>query len=665
MKTVLVKSVRLEGPASYDVRMLQITYVVGSIPTAHVVVATGYSLNTRKTVAFSAAGDLESKLWRIVVSTSESTTTVFMGYITTVTRGSSFNPLGSSLTYTLQMVGVHSRLGRYGGRSIQYFAPGNYAATLGHTATGCADVLPGDDVVDSAGWIAADAFGVLLPTVKRALWWIYGSCVKQNGADKPIPGTSTDALKADLDALLQEPNGLTIREEITALHSDAKIMLPVSLITWFTDKFAQQTVLDLLSNIFSPGYLMLELLPRLDHFEINGGIPWKKQPDITLSKNDILAIEDVTVLKTGKLVPEAVSVLVNSSSTTGEEVTSAIASYPPLAGGPDVRGGSVQMVTVPSWLLDLDKVNLGYGNKPDISANTTVKIKNQEKTPEGIASESFFSLGTLLAKAYFGMIRNRDKVISVTVPWFNLSYLQKVGYIMELTGIEQVPEGGLGSVFGRIQTVQLSMNMEPTKAACSLSISLSHVRSSDLNDKYALDAHPIWQGKSETKAAATTQARPGAIPSVSGTAGAAESGAGIAPSSGSDVKSRGAEEMSSSAKKSEKSKNNVVIDMSNYSPPAKTAAASASRGQKAMSKAAAYKQHMMETHSITHYGNTPSPVKNYGQALVPVTHSGCNPPPIKNYGQSPMPAIYSGRNPPSIKNSGRVPPPATHSGLAL
>jgi len=492
--TVLVKAVQLVGPAVYHITYMDINYGLNNVPTAQVIVSVGYNARSKEVVKFNLTDQQEDQIWQIQLQTATDTFVVFKGYIKTVTVDTKLSVVGSAIRYIVTLTGIHSKLNKYGGKNLQYFAPGCVAGdTHARTSTGCVSYLPNDSTSDAATAIFTNALGVLAPTIRQAIWWSYGSCLNEVSVLSPITGSSTEELKNDLETLFKDPANLTIRPEITSLYTDGYTGLPDAVIFWTADQFTSNTVLEILFSMFTPERLLLNLAPRVDCFEVVSGLPWGKNPDIVLNKKDLLSVKNAVVLKTGQNVPEAIAVLVNN--TMSYEANRAgfaktIVTYPYSTIGTETRGGSVQLVTVPAWLLDLDKIELKYG--PKGGAGETVKIKNQEQSPEGIASESVMSLGSMLAKAYFGFIRNSDVMLEVRVPWYRLDLLNKVGQVVKIEDMETVPAGGLGTVYGVLRSVQLNMAVATDSATISLTLVLANVRNEDLNNKYALEEHPIW-----------------------------------------------------------------------------------------------------------------------------------------------------------------------------
>jgi hypothetical protein len=508
MKTVLVKSLKMSGGGNtYDLSSMNLTMSVGQVPDCSVTVITGYNLYTKKTMEFSDSG--KETVYTIDIETGDGTTTLFKGYIQSVGKASGSNPVnGSSATTSVTLTGVQSKLMKYGGSNYSYYSTTGTPQET--TPSGCADIVVGDNPKSDKLVDATNPFTSMRSCILDTLQITYGYCI----GDKP-------QVRKDLDAIIKDPLNIRLSPDFNKANKEELIQTRVTdaLESLTMDRFAGANMLEVLFATVSSDLFMLQLVPRLETMEILPVLPWFKKEQITVDKSGLINIQMNTVLKNIRRKPDMIAViLTNSNSSTGNDPTGYLGvTYPLSSEEGSKSGGAVQKITMPEWLVGVEDV--------DVSANKDVqgdvRVQDQADKKDGTVPD--VNMAQLFAKAYFGSVYNNDTSLSLVVPWYQFSLLFQTGYVIRVKGIETVPENGVGTFFGRLSSVVLTINGSPSSASCAMRLVVNNIRSEEQNSQFGLEEHPLYKtGPAEGSGAANQMV---------GTAAGQSGNSGVGPKS--------------------------------------------------------------------------------------------------------------------------------------
>ena len=485
MKTVLVESLKLTGgDQDYDISSVGLNMTVGAVPTCNVQVITGYNMTTGSTISFSDSG--AETIYSVEIGIGgEGTTTLFKGYINSVSKSSSQNVMGGSAqSVSISLIGVQARLMKYGGSNFAYFGPGGPTGYF--PSTGCQHDPVSSVSTDNQIVYAPDPTVGMKACMIDVLAETYGYCIAQD------PGTAEEsAIFKDLDELISDPWEVKLSSAFTAAPNSSIQQVKIALESLVRDRYGGTNMLNVLFSLMSPEMFMIQLAPRLDTMEMLPTLPWMKNPTITVDKQSVIAVQATSLLKNIRRKPDMIGVVLtddqNSSGVPPTPVKAAL--YPPtLEGTSAADGGTVQIVTLPDWLVGIEVTGVA-GNK---DANKDARILGQTEPGQPVQTPM---MADLLAKAYFGATFNHDRAVSLVVPWYQFDFLYSTGYVIKVTNMETVPEGGTGTFYGRLASVSLNIQGNPSRASCSMKLGINNLRSEAQNELWALETNPIYDYK--------------------------------------------------------------------------------------------------------------------------------------------------------------------------
>lgn len=235
--------------------------------------------------------------------------------------------------------------------------------------------------------------------------------------------------------------------------------------------------------------LFMNIVPMpCGKMDIIPAFPWFKETVGTVRRADILQLRDSTRLSPATEDLDAVIVPMIFRSEDGQTNDEGFQTWPEDKDTP--VAGTFKVVHVPQWLSPyLDEYRSTGKKSPDLKNNKTNK---NTKNNIDDKNEQYEIVGKIVAKAFFAELKNQGVMVSATVPWHRLEFLDALGYLMKIEQPIYDQSNEREDLYGYLSSASLKVQSTPGGSKAAMNLTFTHVRGEAVHNEFALDEHPVY-----------------------------------------------------------------------------------------------------------------------------------------------------------------------------
>lgn len=231
--------------------------------------------------------------------------------------------------------------------------------------------------------------------------------------------------------------------------------------------------------------LLMNLVPLTNgKMDMIPAFPWGKETIGLLKRSDVLDLTEATSIDTLAATVDAVFVPLLFG-----DIAAQFAEYPETDG---TVAGFARVVQMPEWINPFsDKMNRERALK-EAPTDGSKKTKTGKLKPEKIdeMQDNAETIAGGMAQAYFNELKNSGVKMAVKVPWYRLEFFDALGYLIEIEQPHEDDEEG--NLLGMISAVEFKASSTTAGTQASMHVTMTHVRSDELQESVALDEHPLY-----------------------------------------------------------------------------------------------------------------------------------------------------------------------------
>jgi hypothetical protein len=477
-----------EGGATYGVTDFRVTWTINAIPVADVTLALGVLVGQKTVTKFLTSRDRLTGRYYLEASVNGEELELFGGYISGVTQVKNNNAMSGQMRIRVTLVGLAAALQGMAIQGYKYFSTKDDLVGFTSGAAGNPVVSTPEELYGRILGETSLEQAVSIPEVL-----VESSVFLQNVTESGATGEQSWSEHLIREIII--PDDVSLRAIVVQNDMGPKLIFEqIYNLYWksYQNTNAWQAL------VATANFFFLAVVPRDTGHLITPAFFWKKEPEWVLGPSEVLSVQrnDNTSVYYDGIDGVAVALPVPTSSTPA--LNQGYVTYP-TSDKMTVASGRVRVVnTLPPWLCGAILVSstgeiVGEGEKSDEGADQA--LKKPEATPSDTDGKD---LGDIYAKLAFASASGASTTMQLEVRWdIILDFINMVGYLIKVEKLGKDNTEGPQEFYGALTSVTFSGRCSATESAnLSLVLGLSHVRSKEINDEYALAENPIYQSGS-------------------------------------------------------------------------------------------------------------------------------------------------------------------------